>query len=605
MMLLAGFTRGAEPAAPPSLGEYVPGDVWVYVRGTHVPSREFLREPSRRVWAALRESGIDEELSRLISVNLPPEDRDAFQRNWNDITATMRQIDWHGLLADENVFAERFGGLLPEVFAIFRPAAATRDANVAALAKLFKQFADLAGADAVYKEDKREGTSIWTLESANSPVGVYLLHKDDIVALTTGRRAVDDVVALLAGKAKSPSIERNERYRKALKQVPPAEFSTVFVDVAGLFGILPKLPDMVMGEKAAGAAPANVDTGRKLFASAIEQCNFIDYVISTGQMQGQREVYRSYTQFRPEAAEKPFRRMLTERTAFEDVHRYVPVEASGFKASTFIDLRVLYGAVLQFVRTEVPEGAGLCEAWGKKQDEWSFHVEDDVLSWLSGEFISVSIPPAPTAVSPGGDAVLLVRVRDREKALSKLRAGLERGAKFLTANGQYVTISKPTQLSPEQFMKVSHPLMLMAQCDPCVGVWEDWLIVGTREHAVKMVIDTASRQHASIVENPRYRSEGLRAEGPLYGASFADLSNLGQELEAAMVGMGFASAMLPDEPETRVVKAVINSLGRLGPVVAQLNYFSTYSTQTTYEANGFRQTAVLTYKPISTSTAER
>lgn len=597
-MPLAALAADARPA---SLGEYIPGDAWVYIRSIPMPSRQFLAEPSARVWKAVQASGIDQEIFHLVSSNLPPQERDEFEKSWNMLLETVRGIDWHALLAGERVFAERFGGLLPEFFVLTRPAKESCPANVAGIAKLLRQISELAGENATFKQDTREGVSIWALETANAPVGLYLLSKDDVIGLVTGQRAAEDVAALLCGKSKQPSIEHNERFQAALREVPAAEFSVGYVDFAALFKILPQLPVMMRWSDEAsppGAAPV-----RKAFLAVVEEANIIDHIIATGHMEGGREIVNGFTKLRPEAANKPLYRILAERKPFENVHRFIPVEASGFSASTFIDLGILYRTVLDLIRTQATDGPALCDDWEKQQKEWDFIFEDDVFSWLGGELILISMPKAP--YSQGGDGVLMVRVRDPEKAFKKIRAGLDRSAKFLESHGQIFTLQPPAILPKERFIRVMHPLILMAQCDPTIGVWEDWLIVGSHEQAVQKVLDTAEGKHDSILKNARFRAEGVAGSGPVFGASFTDLTNWGEELAQAFVGMGFATAMMPEAPETRPIRAVINSLARLGPVVAQLNYFSSRSTEERFEDGGFRRTSVTVYKTPATAEAQR
>ena len=56
---------------------------------------------------------------------------------------------------------------------------------------------------------------------------------------------------------------------------------------------------------------------------------------------------------------------------------------------------------------------------------------------------------------------------------------------------------------------------------------------------------------------------------------------------------------MPDEPNKRPVKAILSSIGRLGPVVSEIDFFSSMATLTTFKDNAWRSTAVTTYVPLA------
>ncbi|MCH8940182.1 MAG: hypothetical protein IIC27_03535, partial [Chloroflexi bacterium] len=88
----------------------------------------------------------------------------------------------------------------------------------------------------------------------------------------------------------------------------------------------------------------------------------------------------------------------------------------------------LYRGALDFVATNVPDGANRLAEWERSQKEWGFHVERDLLSWLSGESISIQLPPSG---GQGVSGVVMIRVNDPRLAAQKVNAALDYLAKRL------------------------------------------------------------------------------------------------------------------------------------------------------------------------------
>src|SRR3990172_2749928 len=99
------------------------------------------------------------------------------------------------------------------------------------------------------------------------------------------------------------------------------------------------------------------------------------------------------------------------------------------------------------------------------------------------------------------------------------------------------------KVSSEGFREVTHPMLAMF-LRPVIGVYGDWLMIGSSSAALTKCLDVAAGKAPSIKENKRFQAEGLVPTGPVLGASFKDTSNFGQEL-AGVAGMaGFVGGMV-------------------------------------------------------------
>lgn len=618
-LLVVLATAAMAPAAenapvPGTLIRYIPADSWVAVGNIATPERQFVCAHWARVQRALATCGFDREIRAGILAALPECDRPAFEETWDTLVNAVRRVHWSDLVHQEFVFAERFNGIFPDIWLGFRPAADTRDENVAALADGLRTLAsfDKSG-DIAFSETTTKGVRVWALDVRNAPVGVCLLHKDDIVMIVLGQTGRSDAIGLLSGQGAVAAMADAPRFRSAMAEVPPAEHSYAFMDLDRLFKVLPLLPKMVAGQKLAASAHAeadgataeasatvesatHVDAWLTLFSDVMSNLDIFDYVVMSSAMDGNQEITHKVSRTKPSAHDKPLYRMAADRKPIESFERYVPVEATSLQVSTTVDLQILYDFVFGLIRDRVPGGAAVCARWEELQTEWDFHVQEDVFSWLSGELISMGLPRAAPSPFGNEDAVMLIRVRDAAKARAKIAAGLKRTAAFTQSRGQPIQLLPASGLPVEGFQRVEFGMLAVMAIHPCVGVWEDWLVIGTNESAIQAMLETAAGKHDNILKNAQFRAEGILPDGPVQLLSFTDMSRLGESLTSAFIGMGFAAGTIPDTPESRPVRTMIRALGSLAPVVNEINFFKSTCTAATFEDGVWRSTTKITYR---------
>ncbi len=582
-----------------TLGRYVPENVWVYVNHVHTPEQDFLSAHWNRVFDALGRTGIDFELKRLISSQIPEEKRAAFETDWETARSYFTKVNWRGLGARELVFAERFHGLMPDMIFLCKPAEATRVSSTENLKNLLKMLEKFGTWK--YSERTDRGTSIWAAECTEAPIGLYLIAKENVLGLTIGKTAADDVVNLLGGQVTGSSIVEHPRFLNALKQVPPAESTTAYVDMNRMLSEIRAFPDMIMGPNGSDQSPGQ--SSKRIVKSIINHLDFLDYAITTTTVRNERECTHKYVKLKNDVSGKPIFKIAADRKPISDFHKYIPVEADSFEASAFIDLTVLYKTIMATIREDLANGPAICDQWQSFQKENGFDLQEDFLSWISGEYIVMSTPPALPTPFCTEDAALLIRVKDPAKAAEKLNAGIQRATAFMSKQNQPLAIKDAAAIPVKGFKTITIASMAMIVGSPCAGIWEDWLVFGSNEAIVRKIMATASGKSQSIRDNIRFQQEGVFLNEPVQSVSFTDLSTIGQQLTGFLVGMGFTAGMIPNEPETLPLKAALNSVGRLSPVVAELNFFKSTSSATVFKNNAWITTSITSYKPASKTTA--
>ena len=312
-------------------------------------------------------------------------------------------------------------------------------------------------------------------------------------------------------------------------------------------------PDMIMGQN--GDNQSAGQSTKRMAKSIINHCDFFDYAITTTTVKNQREYTHKYVKIKKNASQKPVFQMVANRKPITNFHKYIPVEADSFEASTFIDLTVLYKTIMTTIREELADGPAICDKWQSFQKENGFDLQEDFLSWISGEYIAMSTPPTQPTPFCTEDAALLVRVKDPVKAAQKLNAGIQRAAKFMNNQNQPLAINDATGIPVKGFKTITIASMAMIVGSPCVGIWEDWFVFGSNEAIVKKIMATTSGKAKSIRDNVRFQQEGIFLNEPVQSVSFTDLRTVSQQLTGFLVGMGFTAGMIPNEPDTLPLKA--------------------------------------------------
>jgi hypothetical protein len=458
------------------------------------------------------------------------------------------------------------------------------------------------------------GIEIWTVAPPEEnrqkvPIRLYLFRKADIIGLAmSSPGGIKDTFALLGGKSEKRSIIKSPRFKEALGRIKTPEDSVMFFDMKALLSDMNELMKFVAKEEAScgEGEPQEVAIVRK----ALARFDVLDYVITTIETDGRRELTHTVAVLQPGKENSPLARVFLDRKPFDPFDQYIPVDATGFWVNGLIDVERLYHVVVDFIQKEFPEGAEKIEKWNGWLAEVGFDPQQDLFSWWSGEAVSVTLPAAVVTPMSRTDSVLMIRVKDSELASQKVGAGIDWVSAKLQAHGQMLMIT-PAQVNAEGFREITHPMLAMF-VRPVVGVKDDWLFLGTSAAAINKCLDVAAGKAPSIVQNKRFQEEGLPAKGPVLSVSFKDLTNLGQEIAGVVgiIGMmgGLMTAQIPDVPDDqpgahetkrvkRVVQKIMGIIMKLGPVLQKIDFFSSSASVCTVDGNIVRTEYVTTYKP--------
>jgi hypothetical protein len=125
------------------------------------------------------------------------------------------------------------------------------------------------------------------------------------------------------------------------------------------------------------------------------------------------------------------------------------------------------------------------------------------------------------------------------------------------------------------------------------------LIFGTSADAIALCLATARGEHPGILENERFVAEGIIPDGPFVTLSMTDRRGPGKDVAAsfttaAMVA-GMISASVPEPKLRPVIGKVASMVGKLGPLVAKIDFYKSVASETTFDGQQWRSRSVTHY----------
>ncbi len=344
-------------------------------------------------------------------------------------------------------------------------------------------------------------------------------------------------------------------------------------------------------------ASAKVQRIRRLVDRAMGIPGMFDYVATVSYTEGHSVHSEEIIALVPGASQNPFYPVFGKRPPVQDFDRFIPKEATSFSVSGGIDLLALYKFLEDSVRDFGPEGATALAKWEGIQEEKNFNVRKDLLSWVQGDSVTVTIPQ-PMGVA----TVFMLRVNDTETANAKLNAALASiasGMQDLAKHNPMLGAFAP-QVSPATDGRLPGFQNVMIAMNPLVcGAADGHLIIGTSADAVATCLETARGDHPGIRKNETFMAEGLIPKGDFRSVSFVDERNFGKNL-ATGVGMmaltgGMAVASIPDPEVKQLATKLLGILGKLSPVLAKLDFYKSSATAVTFNGKQWHSHGVTNY----------
>jgi hypothetical protein len=350
------------------------------------------------------------------------------------------------------------------------------------------------------EQSKIHDADVYELSNENlTKIGltVSLFRHGDTVGLLTGRKTLEDVVGMLAGKGQGKPIISAPRFQEALTLVETPADSIGYFDwkmfggsIRAMFGNIEK---KACQPTTPGAAPdAEKAKGMQVVMKVLDRFDVFDYSVSSVATRSTREMRWDAVRLQSGKEDTPLAKAILNRKPFEKFDQFIPAEATGFSLTGLVDLEMLYDMVLDFIAKEVPEGAGAVTSWNGILAKAGFDPKADLFPWWSGEMASIKMPPAVVTPMGGDDGVFMVRVKNAELARTKLNTSLDTLKTRMQGEGQMLIIA-PAKVDAEGFREIMHPSLAMF-IKPVVGVHGDWMMIGSSSAALQKCLDVSAER---------------------------------------------------------------------------------------------------------------
>lgn len=596
-VLAGGLIQPASAAGQFSLNRAVPDGVYIYVHQTHNPERDAINKRWGEVWQAVADARLQDDVRDMITELIDePDGQKSFETAWNKITTLIEGVDWESLASKEFVYAGRMSFPMPEYMMLMRGDAESAPKNAAGLRKALDELVALGDGNLSLVETNVGDVNVTTVTIPGAPFQIQLARRGDVIAIGMSQKLFGESLALLTGGGDGKRLTDTPRFKAAYKDLPTAEDSRVFFDISqmlkGLRGTMDFAKNQVGGDPDANAVMG-------MMAKLIDTFDIFDYMAAVELTEGSRAIGHEVVRLKPGGADTPFGKVICKQRAFENFDRYIPKEATAFSVSSGLDLTALYALAIDFVRTNVPDGAGALERWEGVQTEIGFNVQKDLLSWLSGESVNVTLPAAIPSPFSQEDWVTFVRVRDADQAKKQISTWVDKLVAFLKEHDQALMVADVSVDGATGFKSITHPLIAMF-FKPIYGVHDGQLIVSNSAPAIAKCLAAAKGAHPTIKANERVRAEGLLPGKAVMGVTFTDRRKLGQEIGAglgmASMGLNMAGAFNKDPKAGVLFKGIGTVIGKLSPIVGKINFMSSAASATTFDGKAWHTQKVITYR---------
>lgn len=357
-------------------------------------------------------------------------------------------------------------------------------------------------------------------------------------------------------------------------------------------------------ELAAHKEREEVTTIKQLLDRWADAMGVLDYFATVETTDGYAVWTESIAVLVPDARSKPIYPVFGKRRQLTDFDRYLPKETASFSVSGGLDLGELYKFVTDSIRLVGPKGEELLAKWDGVQKTLGIDVHRDLIDWTDGEFIS-------TTLANGGGSVWLIKVSDEQVAREKVGAVVKFLTEKLPENLAQLTAKNPAmaplamltiRTSPVEDERLGGFQNIYGGMSPKPVTWgtgDGYLIFGTSTHAIGLCLATARGEHPGIRENARVMSEAIVPSGPFSSVTLTDRRGMGDELSTLMgalsMGIGVAGVSVPNPQLRPLLAKIAGILGKLAPVVRQIDFYKSTAAQTTFDGKVWHSRTVTHY----------
>jgi|GEM_PF-4263466 len=556
-------------AAGSELGRAVPDDVFLYIHGKHNPERDFLKPKYDAIKQAFRDSGVIEEAINLLLGQFEGEEKDKAGQVIHKIQGLIYGVQWSHLIEHESVYTQKMEVPSPPHLFISRMDKEKIPPVMEGIRKIMEEI-KLLNEAILIKDEEFMGARVTSLSCCGIPQALNMATIDDTLWLSSSTGFLKTALRRYKENKVEGSILANPLLVKSQKKLHAWEDEIVFFNFKNMMEGYKGLMGFV---SVAAAKDPEAAAKIMLISDIIDQFGVYQCLTSITYMDKNKSYEETLLLYNEEDKEKTLHQIFFRPGTVKDYQKFVPANATGFKASPGISLAELYGFIRQYVTEKVPNGAEIVAKVAAQEEAIGIKIEEDILSWMDGSYISISIPALNPSPFGGGDAVFLMGVSDREKGSATIEklTGMLMGLLAGSENGPKLEITPLAQFEKYQLRSIS--LATIPFIQPVYGFVDNHFLLATSPGAVESIMAVKDGKAKNIKDNEKLKQCGKLPSSGISSVSFKDKENSAAEMASILAGLSFAGAFIPAEnKETAIVKSVLTLLAKLAPVVQKYDF---------------------------------
>ena len=576
LLVLSSSLLAAESPAAVDLRRAVPAEAYLAVYGSHNSERDYQRQYYEDIWQTVKDERLPERILELVSARVPDENMQQAQAALDELKELVAPVDWQALADSEAVVYA----------AVMEPPTAQH----LVLIKLTP--AGAAGCETAIKnllaelERRTEGKVPVVTKTESSvelttiglppqvPFHPTVARLDGVLILSTSEALVRQSLGMLQGSGQ-PSKFDDPRLKEALAKLPAPEDALVFFDGRQLFTKLADLGTFIRQQSHGDEKAAQV---ANVIEQVMDQFNIVDYAITSEYTEDHKNCSETLIKLLPNSRDKVLGKMTQGGQPFDQWQQWVPADATAYSLRTGANLHPLYEMVVKILRDDIPEGNEALDQFRQIQDQLDVHLDEDILQAFSGEYVSVTLPPASPSPMGGADSVFALRCSKPERIRELLHRAVEGLQQVPAVKAQQLALTECKEL--KGFDKLSLSTLAMMGAEPVIGFHDGWMFIGSRAAAVEKVLALQSGDGKSAADTERFQKFGLKIDGAVDTLSYTDLAasthqSANTVRQLGMIGpmfVGMAGAQA-DPKDLQPVLDALKLLPSIAKVIDKFDFF--------------------------------
>ncbi len=584
LLLVAQHAAVASAADALDLRRGVPDDVYLVIRATHNPERDYQKQYYEEVWKTVQETQILDRALKIITSRLEEDQLSQASSVIDELREATKPIDIEALSnCQELIYAQQmlmtsFGPQAPTMplsqhLALLRLTPEVAASTAEGIQNLFKMAEKYSGGQVTVQTSNVGDAVLTTLVlPPQSPMQPTIATIGDVFIFCSSKTLLEKSLGMMTSTQGKSKFD-DPRLIAALKKLPAPEDSLVFYDGKTQFATLQKIGPAIAQ---IGGGDPNVEQVVKIIDMIMKDVSILDYEVTVEYTEGNLNRSASFGKLMPNTADSTLRTMMTSGQPFEKWQSWVPAGALSYSLGTGVYLHPLYErimSVLNDLKEDVPDIAEGLEQFEQIQQQFDLHLDEDILQSFTGEHASVSVPTG----MGNPDSVTALRCPNPDRIKELIHRGMEALQQIPQVQAQQLKMVECKEL--KGFEEISYALAAVTGVRPVIGFQDGWMYIGSSTKAIQQVLDTQAGKGETIENTDAFKRLSIEVEGPVDSIKYTNTAESTRAMARALTQAGTMAPMImamaganAGDDSLQPIQEVLALLPDLSKIVAKFDF---------------------------------